>query len=177
MSCPFAHPVACMLLCVVGSCFAKFETGQATSKRSQQLPTMLWVVICWPKLLRPFARGFRNIYHDFKQLLTIIHSVEIPSNIQYNTRLSKGGWKRTSRSIMPHFGKVFKTFLINIRLGLFSSPLETSLLWSCSLRSCGEYGRKVTRDLYKFAIAGLGWSPNINKQIRIITNKTKQRAF
>ena len=28
---------------------------------------------------------------------------------------------------------------------------------------------KVTRDLYKFVIAGLGWSPNINKRIRIIT--------
>ena len=35
---------------------------------------------------------------------------------------------------------------------------------------------KVTRDLYKFAIAGLVWSPNINKRIRIITNNTKQRA-
>ena len=63
MSCPFAHPVACMLLCVVGSCFAKFETGQATYKRSQQLPTMLGVVICWPKLLRPFALGLKASFH------------------------------------------------------------------------------------------------------------------
>ena len=32
-----------VLLCVVGSCFAKSETGQATCKRSQQLPTLLGV--------------------------------------------------------------------------------------------------------------------------------------
>ena len=34
----------------------------------------------------------------------------------------------------------------------------------------------VTRELHKFAIAGLGWSPNVNKLTRIITNNTKQRA-
>ena len=45
----------------------------------------------WTTSLHPFPRGFRDIYHDFKQLLTIIHSVKIPSNIQYNARLSKGG--------------------------------------------------------------------------------------
>ena len=44
-------------------------------------------------------RGFRNIYHDFIQLLTIIHSVEIPSNIQYNTGLSKGGWKKKHQEL------------------------------------------------------------------------------
>ena len=37
---------------VVGSCSAKFESGQATLKRSQQLPTVLGVVNCWPKLSR-----------------------------------------------------------------------------------------------------------------------------
>ena len=63
MSCPFAHPVACMLLCVVGGCFAKFETGQAACKRSQQLSTMLGVVSCWPKLLRPFAPGLKASFH------------------------------------------------------------------------------------------------------------------
>ena len=47
----------CMLLRDVGRCFAKFETGQtltsATSKRTQQLPTLLGKK-CW-ELLRPFA--------------------------------------------------------------------------------------------------------------------------
>ena len=32
-----------VLLGVVGSCFAKFETSQVTCKRSQQLPTILEV--------------------------------------------------------------------------------------------------------------------------------------
>ena len=31
-------------------------------------------------------------------------------------------------------------------------------------------------DRNKFAIAGLGWSPNVNKRIVIITKKTKQTA-
>ena len=35
---PFSHPVACILLRVVGSCCAKFETGQLLS---QQLPTFV----------------------------------------------------------------------------------------------------------------------------------------
>ena len=52
---PFAHPVACccMLLRIVRSCCAKFESGQTFSyvknrpSKSQQ---------CW-ELLRPFARS------------------------------------------------------------------------------------------------------------------------
>ena len=44
---------------VVGSCFAKFESGQATRKRSQQLPTVLGVVNCWPKLSRRKRRRER----------------------------------------------------------------------------------------------------------------------
>ena len=52
-----------MLLCVVGSCFAKFETGQATCKPSQQLSTMSGVVSCWPKSLRPFAPGLKATFH------------------------------------------------------------------------------------------------------------------
>ena len=63
MSCPFAHPVACILLCVVGSCFARFETGQATCKQLQQLSTNSGVVSCWPKLLRPFALGLKASLH------------------------------------------------------------------------------------------------------------------
>ena len=35
------------------------QRGQATCKRSQQLPTMLGVVSCWPKSLRPFAPGLK----------------------------------------------------------------------------------------------------------------------
>ena len=54
-----------MLLCVVGSCFAKLETGQATCKRSQQLPTISGVVVvsCRPKSLRPFALGLKASFH------------------------------------------------------------------------------------------------------------------
>ena len=49
----------CMLLRVVGSCCAKFESSQIfsyyTCKRTQQLPTILGVV--GQQKLRPFARG------------------------------------------------------------------------------------------------------------------------
>ena len=52
-----------MLLRVVESCCAKFETGQTLSyvQRTQQLPTLL-AQQCW-ELLRPFARSF-NPYGD-----------------------------------------------------------------------------------------------------------------
>ena len=48
-----------MLLRVVESCCAKFETGQTLSyvQRTKQLPTLL-AQQCRESLLRPFARSF-----------------------------------------------------------------------------------------------------------------------
>ena len=73
----FAHPVACRFLhSVVGSCFAKFETGQATCKRSQQLPPMLRVVSCWQKLL-PRKRSRKRAYDlvKTKNRIRVVSSV------------------------------------------------------------------------------------------------------
>ena len=55
---PFAHPVSCC--CVVGSCCAKFETGQTLSHLQTDASIPNNVGSCWPTLLlRPFAGGFK----------------------------------------------------------------------------------------------------------------------
>ena len=45
------------MLHVVGSCCAKFETGQTFSS-VQMDPITPKFGNCWPTILRPFARGF-----------------------------------------------------------------------------------------------------------------------
>ena len=66
----------CMLLRVVGSCCAKFESSQIfsyyTCKRTQQLPTILGVV--GQQKLRPFARGLNCLDSEPAHILQAVHS-------------------------------------------------------------------------------------------------------
>ena len=59
---PFSHPVACccMLLRGVGSCCAKFETGQTFSHVPDATTPNIVGQQCW-ELLRPFARSLKVI--------------------------------------------------------------------------------------------------------------------
>ena len=47
----------CMLLLVVGSCWAKFETGQTFSYVQTDVTTPKNVESCWPTMSHQFARG------------------------------------------------------------------------------------------------------------------------
>ena len=49
-----------MLLRVVGSCCAKFETLQTFIYVEMDATTPNNVGSCWPTMLRPFARGFNS---------------------------------------------------------------------------------------------------------------------
>ena len=51
----------CMMLHVVGSCCAKYETGQTFSYVQTDAITTNNVGSCWPKMLRSFARGFMHL--------------------------------------------------------------------------------------------------------------------
>ena len=48
------------LLHVVGSCCAKFETGQTFSNVQTDATTPNNVGSCWPTILSPFAQGFSD---------------------------------------------------------------------------------------------------------------------
>ena len=58
---PFAHPVAaccCMLLCVVGSCCAKFETSQIFEPTTPNISFVPWSPKRSTTMLDPFAQLF-----------------------------------------------------------------------------------------------------------------------
>ena len=55
--CLFAHPVACCLQCVVGSCCTKFETGETFSYVQMDGTTPNNAGSCWPTMLCLFAQG------------------------------------------------------------------------------------------------------------------------
>ena len=67
---PFAHPVCCVR---VGSCWAKFETGQTFSYVQTDAKTPNIVGSCLPTMLRPFAWDSRCLQ---VHLFSILHASE-----------------------------------------------------------------------------------------------------
>ena len=61
MLCPFAHPVACccMWLRVVGSCWAKFETGQTFEPTTPKISFLLWSPKRSATMFNRFAQLFQ----------------------------------------------------------------------------------------------------------------------
>ena len=54
----------CMSLDVVACCCAKFETGQPFSYVQTDATTSNNVGSCWPKVLHPFAQGFKLLREE-----------------------------------------------------------------------------------------------------------------
>ena len=59
----------CMLLRVVGSYCAKFETGQTFSYVQTDATTPNIVGSCWPTILRLFSRGFKFLITGIREFL------------------------------------------------------------------------------------------------------------
>ena len=82
----------------------------------------------------------------------ITHSVKIASNIQYNTRLSKGGWKKNfqNSAFMKSVQNVFDRYsiwsVVFPNLGLeIALKLFTKILWRTHDRKSYTWPRVVTK--------------------------------
>ena len=103
----------CMLLCVVGSCCAKFETGQTFScvQTDATTPTIVGQQ-CW-ELLRPFARSLRE------------------TNTWYVVCLLKNAHGRTyddQRRSPVNTEQLQQTLFTHINLALNNSPDQQRLI-------------------------------------------------
>ena len=109
---------------IVGSCCDRLHLAWPVSNFAKQLPTTHNNMPCnrvWKRtrhvtsnidasVCRLFARGLRNIYHDFKQLLTIIiHDTFSGNTLQHTIQYKvKHGWMK--KNIKNHHAAFRKSF-------------------------------------------------------------------
>ena len=119
-----------MLLRVVGSCCAKFETGQTFSYMQTDVTTPNIVASCWPTMLRPFAPGSRLRSHGTGRF----------STVEKFDRTLRFTWNRSIFSRCSH-GTVEPGWILTFVRGFTICPCAESYLSNPKWRLPAELPR------------------------------------